>query len=363
MVLDIHHAGEISFDNSVQMMMYETSENYEKKLSGKIEKRGGFSAGFFKHSYELDLDNDHTLAGLPSDDDWVLNSNYIDKTFLRHVISFELFREMSPLNIAPLCTYVKVKLNESYNGLYVLMQKPDRSIFFVDKNDPSGVVFKEPHLFRKTYNGVEPQDPENFHQQTYPDIEISDRSPELEEIRTLIKEANDDQFNEQIRQIFSIQNLIDWHLLILVTNNSDGILKNFYLYRQSTNTPFYISPWDYDHSFGRDGDNELNPGEQLPDLTRSILFSRLLDQHWYIQKLKERWNDLKDREVFSQNSLRNKIEDLSIYIKPFADENFELWPTDADSYMDDNGFDEEIQIMINYLSVRFEQLDEYFYNL
>jgi spore coat protein CotH len=51
-----------------------------------------------------------------------------------------------------------------------------------------------------------------------------------------------------------LQNLIDRHLLLLFTNNGDGVMKNFLLYKTESHTPFQIALWDYDHSFGRDGD-------------------------------------------------------------------------------------------------------------
>ncbi len=46
--------------------------------------------------------------------------------------------------------------------------------------------------------------------------------------------------------------------MLLLSNNGDGVMKNFLLYKIDSNTPFRIALWDYDHSFGRDGDNELN---------------------------------------------------------------------------------------------------------
>ena len=80
-------------------MMTKAVFEYEKKsrirkIIGKIKRRGGYSMRFAKHSYELDFKEDISLAGLPADDDWILNANYIDKTFLRHVVSYELFEDI-----------------------------------------------------------------------------------------------------------------------------------------------------------------------------------------------------------------------------------------------------------------------------
>ncbi len=64
--------------------------------NGRIERRGGGSMAFPKSSYEIDLEDDIPLGQLPEDDDWILNANYIDKTFMRHTFSYDLFREMDP---------------------------------------------------------------------------------------------------------------------------------------------------------------------------------------------------------------------------------------------------------------------------
>lgn len=51
-------------------------------LSAKaaIKRRSGSSMKYKKHSYRVEFDSLISLCGLPEDDDWILNANYIDKT-------------------------------------------------------------------------------------------------------------------------------------------------------------------------------------------------------------------------------------------------------------------------------------------
>ena len=95
-------------------------------IQGTIKTRGGYSINFPKKSYEIDLENDISLLGLPDDDDWILNANFIDKTFLRHVVSYELFQDMRTENKISKTKYVEILINNQYEGLYVLMQKLDK---------------------------------------------------------------------------------------------------------------------------------------------------------------------------------------------------------------------------------------------
>jgi len=305
----------ITADEKISIKLHETRNKEQVIYNGEIKRRGGFSNSLPKHSYEIDLDEDVSIASLPEDDDWILNANYIDKTFLRHVLSYELFSLMNETNITSKTQYIELELNG-----------------------------------------------ENFHQQTYPKVEQTDKGFYLEEIRKLILNQNDN-FESCITDILDINNIIDWHILLLISNNSDGILKNFYLYKIDRNTPFRIAPWDYDHSFGRDGDNQLNLNERPMNIERSILFKRLLEYDWYKTSLKERWIELNSQDLLSASGLKQRIFSKSDMIKEHARKNFKKWPLDNSWYYDSNDFDKEIKIMIAFIDLRHNQLSEYFDNL
>ena len=333
----------------------------EKKEDATIKTRGGYSINFPKKSYEIDLDNELELLGLPIDDDWILNANFIDKTFLRHVISYEIFQKMNRYNISPKTKHFELFINENYQGLYILMEKMDKSTLKVKSQDSASFIFKDPHIFRKNYTNIIPQKKNNFHQQTFPKITDSNKNNIIDEIRDFIINSNDSLFEEKITQTFDIDNIIDWHLLLWLTNNSDGILKNFYLYKVDKNTPVRISPWDYDHSFGRDGDNELNMNERKININRSILFSRLMKYDWYKRNLKERWIELNDKNILSAKGVKmliiNRYEKLEEYII----RNNEKWPVNHSIYYDHNNSNQEINIMLNFIDKRHSEINNYFY--
>jgi len=359
--INIDFSGPIPTDKKIKMKFHQGIGSSEY-LEGKIERRGGYSISFPKHSYEIDLKEDLPLANLPKDDDWILNANFIDKTFLRHVISYELFMDMNLNNIAPKCRYIELSLNGEYNGLYVLMEKLDKSSLQINGKDSLSVIFKEPHIFRPNYEGISAQKLNNFHQQTYPKITKEDKSSFIESIRTLILESDETVFKNGIADLFDLSNIIDWHLLLLVSNNNDGLKKNFYLYKQDSQTLVRIAPWDYDHSFGRDGDNELNLDVRPVNMEQSILFARLLKIESYKLALKKRWYALNENSLLSEEGLKERILRKSKLIKPFAEKNFKLWPLNDQRYYDDNNFDQEIEIMLEFVTVRHKRLEEYFRN-
>lgn len=361
--LNILYDEDIPIDNKIEMSMEIMGTDNDTIYFGSIERRGGFSIGFEKHSYEIDLETDVPLTNLPEDDDWILNANYIDKTFLRHVVSYDLFRSMNPTNEASHTTYVNVELNNEYNGLYVLMEKLDKSSLEIDDDDPEAFIFKEPHIFKQDYATSIAQDQDNFNQQIFPKITVSDKNDLIAELNNYIATSEDIDFSNNIGSIFDIDNIIDWHLLLLISNNNDGIVKNFYLYKKDASTPMRVSPWDYDHSFGRDGDNELNLDTRPLDINKSILFKRLLNLPWYKTILKDRWLFLNQTQLLSVDALKNRCLNLSTAIANHANRNFENWSLDSEWYYDDNNFLEEVDVVLEFIEIRHARLASYFEDL
>ncbi|MBJ05366.1 MAG: hypothetical protein CMP65_05660 [Flavobacteriales bacterium] len=334
--------------------------NQKKPIHGFIKTRGGSSISYPKKSYEIDLKKDYKIGNLPKDDDYILNSNFIDKTFLRHVLSFKIFTQMNSNNISPKTDYTQLYINDNYQGLYVIMEKMDKSTLKINNNDSLAFIFKEPHIFRNDYAKITPQKKDNFHQQTYPKIQSLNHYSYIEEIRDFIIKSDNDIFNKNIDSIFDIDNIIDWHLLLLITNNSDGILKNFYIYKIDSETPLRIAPWDYDHSFGRDGDNELNMNERKADIKRSILFNRLLEFDWYKKKLKNRWIQHNENDILSIYGLEMHINKLYLSIEKSINKNNQIWPTNHQVYFDTNSSKEEVKIMIKFIKIKHQELTQYF---
>lgn len=327
----------------------------------KIKCRGGSSSGFPKHSFTFKLKEQQSLAGLPSQRSYILNANYIDKTMMRHKICFDLFREMRPeKNLAPRCAYVNVFRNGNYYGLFVLMQKLNAGSLSLNKKDSLAMIFKDPPIFYGENRLEHVQEPGNYFQQNFPDIEDDDRNGYLENVMQFMIHADDSTFAHDISRHFDLENIIDWHLLLLFTNNGDGVMKNFYLYKRDSLTPFRIAIWDYDDSFGRDGEGELKMTESLPDFDRCLILNRLQNNPYldYDHQLRLRYKALRDSGLFSKAHIEGMIRENDRIIRSEIARNFKLWPVDGIGYYDACGYEEELDIMLRYLDIRIPQLDE-----
>jgi hypothetical protein len=331
-------------------------------VAGKIKYRGASSGKYPKHSFSLELKNKQILGQLPADKDWILNASYIDKTFMRHKLCYELFREMNPKHIVAQCTYVWIHENNAPQGLYLLMEEIDKSRIGLNKKDTQAMLFKEPPLFYKdTVPAI--QDPSNFFQQKFPKKTKSDKTAYITDFQKFLFQSGDADFARAINSWVDLENIIDWQILLLLSNNQDGLLKNFYLYKLNSKTPFRIIPWDYDHSFGRDGDNTLNLQKRQIRCEDNILLDRLMNNPLlnYKARLSARWNALRKAKVISLENIQKHLEANDRLIRNFIADNNKLWPvTDLQFYKDKNNYDQELNLIYRYTKLRIAFLDNYF---
>ncbi len=362
--LNIKKDGAIGWKEKEQCKIVYLDSEKNDELIGKIKCRGGISKKYYKHSFSLELKDKYSFSELPYDDDWIINANYIDKTFMRHKISYDLFREMNPENIASKSNYVNLMINDEYKGLYVLMEEINASMIGLNKRDTMAVLFKDPPIFRKErLNYV--QDSLNYYQQKYPKISKSDKTYYIEDFKDFLFKTSDKEFAKKIDTWVDLSNVIDWHIILLFSNNGDGIMKNFYLYKLDEKTPFRFAIWDYDHSFGRDGDNERNLMERELDCNKAILLERLsnISGIGYLSRLKKRWFELREKSVISNENFEKLILSNDNLIKKEVDKNFQKWVLNSKWYYDDNGYNEELNLMRDFVKIRINQLDKYFNSL
>lgn len=332
-----------------------------KTYPARIKSRGGYSRKYKKHSYSLKFDKKVAFVGLPESKKFILNANYIDKTFMRHVISYDLFREMNPeKNAAPLCKYANLSINLLYSGLYVVMQHVDANMLHLDKTDTMAMLFKEPRVFsNESHDNI---DPLVYYDQKYPKKKQCDMTWYLEEFKSLLFDSDDETFAAEIGKYVDIENIIDWHLFLLFSNGEDGIRKNFFLYKINSSTPFRIALWDCDHSFGRDGDNEMNMFRSVIDCNKNIMLKRLseIQAIGYNERLKKRWKELRDKNIISKEHFASLVNGYNEIIQYDVMWNFGLWSIYSNNYFDSNTYEEELELMQKFVEIRILQLDEQF---
>ncbi|MDB4618075.1 CotH kinase family protein [Akkermansiaceae bacterium] len=99
--------------------------------------RGQSSAGFAKKQYRFELwnqedeDKDQELLGMPSDSDFILGAPFVDKSFIRNSLAYELGRELGLE--APRTRHVEVFLNA--NGGELNYETDYLGVYFVGETN------------------------------------------------------------------------------------------------------------------------------------------------------------------------------------------------------------------------------------
>ncbi|XOV66485.1 MAG: CotH kinase family protein [Fluviicola sp.] len=352
----------------------------------RLRTRGNRSATFDKHSYSLKLSTSEEILGMHSNEKWKLNAEYIDKTFMRNKLSYDLFRSFSPGNWAPKIKYCVVYANKDYDGIYAMTQSVDASTLDL-RSGSGGILFKEPPIshppseheeryekFKKyVKRSIRYKDysikarykleDECYFNQRYPDIKKENRSDEIYRLTEFIFNSSDEEFSDPqvFNQYFDLENLIDWHLLILVTANGDGTYKNFYMSRKEEGKPYTFIPWDYDHSFGRDGDGEPSKVNIIPVKKNMALLHRLMETNAfdYRKKLYRKFRDLKKSGVLVDKNIYRMIDANVALLKSEVKDNEKRWPSEEIGYFKNTSFDTEVQRMKNWVTNHLPRLEEY----
>lgn len=370
----------ISYSNS------EGERVFDKMQAGIIYK-GNQSLAFEKKSFSIELSEKVKIEEMDADDDWKLNASYIDKTFLRNKISYDLYRLFNENNIAPSVSWVEVFLNSTYHGLYTVTDRMDAKRLVLDVNDTTAVLFKAAPLsqlpsaldsVQRGYadyvmtaerwsswseEGRREFAADIYFNQRYPKFGKMNKHLVIYELTAFLHNTTTEEFTDEtggVDSVFDIENIIDFHLLLLITNNGDGVVNNNYLYRQNSNTPYRICPYDFDHSFGRDGDGEPNP-DNFIDFKRNKLISRLIETNAfnYKERLKEKYFRLKNENVLTEENITAMIDKHAARIKPFALKDEKKWKPEDHKYFQNTDYDKEIELMKVWVKQHLLKVEKY----
>ncbi|MGE3823826.1 MAG: CotH kinase family protein [Bacteroidia bacterium] len=370
----------VSYSDSVGERVFD-------KMQAGIMYKGNQSLAFEKKSFSIELSEKVKIEGMDADDDWKLNASYIDKTFLRNKISYNLYRLFSENNIAPNVSWVEVFLNNTYHGLYIVTDRMDAKRLGLDDKDTAAVLFKAAPIsqlpsaldsVQRGYadyvmtaerwsswseEGKKEFAADIYFNQRYPEFAKKNKHFVIYQLTAFLHNTTTEEFTAKrggVDSVFDIENIIDFHLLLLITNNGDGVVNNNYLYRQNSNTPYRICPYDFDHSFGRDGDGEPNPADFI-DLRRNILITRLIETNAfnYKERLKEKYLRLKDRNILTVENITAMIDEHAARIKPFALKDERKWKPEAHKYFQNTDYDKEIELMKVWLKQHLPKVEKY----
>lgn len=339
--------------------------NYNGKIA--IEIRGSSSQMFPKKGYGFETrtftggKNDTVLLNMPAEHDWILSATYSDKTHMRNVISYKLYRDFG--KYAPRTQYCELVINGQYQGVYILMEriKRDNNRVSVAKLNTwenagdsltGGYIIK---IDKTTGNGgagwTSPFPPvvssggqTIYFQYEYPDPDsISPQQKNyiqqyVDSFETALAGPNFADTGIGYKKYCGINSFIDYFILNEISDNIDGYRLSTYLYKDKYSKGGKLKigpPWDYDiawlnadycgspsftnwaYQFGN-----VCPGDgwQIP-----FWWNRLMQDTNFTHDLKCRWIQLRTT-VLDTSYINAWIDSNNVYLNEVQARNFIQWP-------------------------------------
>ena len=329
-----------------------------------IRLRGNTSRRFPKKSFRVKIVDEAgqkqnlSIAGLRSDDDWILNPMYSDTSKIREALSYWLWDEINSSGQAAASSrgaYAEVELNGDHHGLYFIQERIDRKQVDADKH--LGILYKITANERPTAGellectgeecgGIElafsgknvasPWEPAADY------IALLDSAAAAEE------EDDDDGDDENGAQAgpllsaaspaarLSLENTIDYGLWSMLVQARDGHFKNQYMHCVPTDMGYllYRIPWDLNHTFGDLWDASSPETNYLTyrvaEPAMDDVFSLLLEQDGaqaesFRTAVRDRWLALRETSL-TEERLIARAQELFAEISDALQRDTKRWP-------------------------------------
>jgi hypothetical protein len=332
--------------------------DYNGKIS--IEYRGSSSQTFPKKPYALETqdsignNNNVSLLGMPIENDWILYAPYSDKALMRNFLTFDLGRKMG--HYSPRTVYCELVINGDYKGIYILMEKIKRDkdrvdIAKLDADDLAGDSLTGGYIVKvDKYTGTGGVDwLSDFPNISGGSLYIQYHYPEataLQPQQLNYIEQYVDSFEYALNGLnfadtsigyakyIDINSFIDFYIINEISKNIDGYRLSTYMHKdkQSKGGKLTMGPfWDFNLAFGNADycNGGITSGWEVNGGcggNNPFWFERLLDDTIYENKLKCRWEYLREKS-FHQDSIFNFIDSMALYLNDAQQRNFQQWPT------------------------------------
>ena len=366
--------------------------DYNGKIS--IEYRGSSSQSFPKKAYALETqdsignNNNVSLLGMPVENDWILYAPYSDKSLMRNFLTFDLGRKMG--NYSPRTVYCELVVNGDYRGIYILMEKIKRDndrvdIAKLDFDDLAGDSLTGGYIIKiDKYTGTGGVD----WLSDFPDLaggpmEIQYHYPEASVMHPQQKDYIEhfmDSFEYALAgpnftdsligysKYIDVNSFIDLYIINELSKNIDGYRLSTYMYkdRDDNGGKLIMGPfWDYNLAFGNADycNGGITSGWEVDGGCggdNPFWFERLLDDTTYQNKLKCRWEYLRERS-FHQDSIFNFIDSMDFYLNDAQQRNFQKWDILGNyvwpNYYVGNTYQDELQFFKTWIGGRLMWID------
>ncbi|MBE6587574.1 MAG: hypothetical protein E7647_04065 [Ruminococcaceae bacterium] len=228
----------------------------------EMKTRGNSTFNYMKKPYQIKFDSKTDMFGMGAAKKWVLLANYVDGSFIRNKIVFDIAEEMGMPYVCK-SVFVNLYINGNYIGVYQLIEKVEIGDSRVPLKNDLGVmvemesakrVAEEDFWFTTSVSG------KPFVYKEYnTDFEDAPAS-EVAAVRSYLEERintiEDELYNngkdwEKLSSLIDVDSFVQFYLINELAMNVDATLASTYFYIDGPDDVLHMGPlWDYDRAFG-----------------------------------------------------------------------------------------------------------------
>lgn len=299
----------------------------------QIKGRGNTTWTLDKKPYRIKLATAASMLGMPSDKDWVLLANHLDRSLMRNSLAFYLGHNMN-LAYTPRTTHVDLVLNGVYQGNYEFGEhiKVDKDRVDikeleeedVDEEKITGGYFLEQDNFR---DGLFFESPRG--------LPFVIKSPEdlpqaqLDYIKTYIQQTEDAIFSDDFgdstkgyRKYIDPGTFIEWYWVMEILKNIDARDGSSMFYYKDRGEKLNMGPlWDLDVAAGN-VTVETGDDPTAFYVREGKWFKRLFEDSLFRRAAEDRWFTLRDSLLMT---LPGKIDEYATKLQRSQQQNFYKW--------------------------------------
>lgn len=391
-------------NNGAGAINYATDPYNEYNGFIAIERRGSSSQMFPKKSYGLETrdslgtNNNVSLFGMPSENDWILHGPYSDKSLLRNYLAYSIGSELN--FYSPRTQFCELIVNGTYLGVYLFMEKIKKDsgrvdIATLDSLDIMGDQLTGGYILKidKSTGGSQEYWTSPYQSQSsnpvnvdilidYPktgDIQPQQRTYIENYVTAFENSLASPQFTDPFlgyRNLADINSFVDYLILSEATRNVDGYRISTYFIKNKESKYGKLRagpPWDYNLGFGNAnycaGENtagwayEFNTECAGDNWQVPFWWERMLEDPEFQNRLRCRWEQLRSGPLHT-DSVYAQLDSISTLIQHPRERNFLRWDILGDyvwpNFYIGNDYDEELNYLKYWIGERFTWLDQNF---
>ena len=357
--------------------------NYDGRIG--IERRGSSSQDFLqKKPYGLttlksdDVTNNNvSILGMPSENDWILNSLAFDQTGMRDVLSYELANNLG--QYASRSAYCEVMINGDYKGLYVFMEKikvdKDRvNIVKLDEKDneypevTGGYITKadkttggDPVAWTmEEYGsfGWWPSQVDFIHHYPKPDVVTEAQNNYIHGVFVKLESVagrHNTSIRNGIPSVIDVPSFVDFFMVAEFSSNVDVYSLSTFFHKDRKGKLRAGPVWDYNLAYGHDefGDRSRYDVWQFDnsDNNGPKFFKDLFDTEQFRCLMARRWHELtQPGQPLNYEVVCARIDEIDAWILEGVGRDNQRWhkmTNHANSLVEMKDW---IQLRINWLT-------------